>query len=84
MAASDRFSVVLEATETGDGDGDDTTLDGVHGAAGNGGAVVTGSIEFDSASGVFVAEYVPFVAGTHLLSVTFQVKVRCSTVRSGS
>ncbi len=73
MAASDRFSVVLEATEAGDGGGDDITLDGVYGAAGSGGAVVTGTIEFDAAGGVFMAEYVPFVAGTHLLSVTFQV-----------
>lgn len=71
LAASDRFSVVLEAV---DDDGDGTTLDGVYGAAGSGGAVVTGSLEFDAETGVFVAEYVPFMAGTHLLSVTFQAR----------
>eukprot|EP00752_Nemacystus_decipiens_P001537 g1506.t1 len=66
LAASDLFSVVLEAVDSTNADG--ATLDGVYGAAGSGGAVVTGSLEFDAESGVFFAEYVPFVAGTHLLS----------------
>ena len=72
VPASDRFSVVLEATETDD-NGEGTTMDGVYGSAGNGGAVVTGKLTFDEESGMFLVEYVPFVAGTHLLSVTFQV-----------
>lgn len=71
LAASDRFTVVLEAIDNGDG----TTLGGVYGAAGSGGAVVTGKLEFDAERGVFLAEYVPFVAGTHLLNVTFQASV---------
>lgn len=70
MAESDLFSVVLEAV---DYDNDDT-LGGVHGSAGSGGKVVTGTVELVREEGVLAAEYVPFVAGTHLLNVTFQVR----------
>lgn len=72
MAISDHFSVVLEAIDEANSD-ENTVLDGVYGAAGSGGRVVMGTLEFDAESGVFSAEYVPFVAGTHLLNVTFQV-----------
>lgn len=61
---------MLEAVDNDNGDG--ATLDGVYGSAGSGGAVVTGSLEYDAESGVFFVEYVPFVAGTHLLSVTHE------------
>lgn len=64
--------MVLEAVDSGDGT---AAVDAFYGAAGSGGAVVTGSLEFDAKGGVFVAEYVPFVAGTHLLSITFQASV---------
>lgn len=75
VPSSDRFSVVLEAIDydtsfVNDGD----TLDGVYGAAGSGGRVVSGTLEFLAEGGVFMVEYVPFVAGTHLLNVTFQVQ----------
>lgn len=79
MASSDHFSVVLEAIDDANSDGD-STLDGVYGAAGSGGTVVTGTLEFDAESGMFLAEYVPFVAGTHLLNVTFQVQYLWSAV----
>lgn len=79
LASSDRFTVVLEAIDYDydydNGNGDDATLGGVYGSAGSGGTVVTGKLEFDSESGVFVSEYVPFVAGTHLLNVTLQVRI---------
>ncbi|CAM9128397.1 unnamed protein product, partial [Laminaria digitata] len=65
---SGRFLVVLEAVDYDSGD----TLGGVHGSAGSGGKVVTGTVELVLEEGVLVAEYVPFVAGTHLLNVTFQ------------
>eukprot|EP00903_Cladosiphon_okamuranus_P013586 g12653.t2 len=55
LAASDRFSVVLEAIDTDSDVG--TTLGGVYGAAGSGGAVVTGSVEFGAGGGLFLAEY---------------------------
>lgn len=70
MAESDLFSVVLEAIEYDTGD----TLGGVYGSAGSGGKVVTGSVELLLEQGVLSAEYMPFVAGTHLLNVTFQVR----------
>lgn len=59
-------------------DDDEPTLGGVYGAAGNGGKVVTASLEFsedeDRPNG-FLATYVPFIAGTHLLNVTYKVRV---------
>lgn len=73
VAPSDHFSVVLEAISYNNDDDGSTTLGGVYGAAGSGGTVVTGKLEFDAENGVFLVEYVPFVAGTHLLNVTFQV-----------
>lgn len=79
VAISDHFSVVLEAIDDANSDGD-TALDGVYGAAGSGGTVVTGTLEFDAENGVFLAEYVPFVAGTHLLNITFQVFVYSTAV----
>ncbi|CAM9996213.1 unnamed protein product, partial [Ectocarpus sp. 12 AP-2014] len=72
VAPSDHFSVVLEAITYDYVEDGSTTLGGVHGAAGSGGTVVTGNLEFDAENGVFLVEYVPFVAGTHLLNVTFQ------------
>lgn len=62
-----------------DGDGDDAWSDGgrelrgVYGAAGDGGRVVTATLELVEDEGVFAAEYVPFVAGVHRLNVTHQV-----------
>lgn len=73
VGPSDRFSVVLEAM---DYDVGGYNLDGVYRAAGSGGKVVTGTLEFISDEGIFTAEYVPFVAGTHRLNVTFQVRKR--------
>lgn len=70
VPASDRFSVVLGAVDYDSGNG---ILGGVYGAAGSGGKVVTGTLEFIPEYGVFIAEYLPFMAGTHLLNVTFQV-----------
>lgn len=70
VPASDRFSVVLEAV---DYDTDNDILGGVYGSAGSGGKVVTGTMEFLPEYGVLIAEYLPFMAGTHLLNVTFQV-----------
>lgn len=83
VAPSDHFSVVLEAVSYDDDDGS-TTLGGVYGAAGSGGTVVTGKLEFDAENGVFLVEYVPFVAGTHLLNVTFQVNcdIKLSSIPS--
>lgn len=82
VVQSDRFSALLEAM---DYDSDDITsgeessseggrLGGVFGAAGSGGRVVTATVEYLEREGVFVAEYVPFVAGIHRLNVTFQVR----------
>lgn len=73
VAPSDHFSVVLEAISYDYDEDGSTTLGGVYGATGSGGTVVTGKLEFDAENGVFLVEYVPFVAGTHLLNVTFQV-----------
>ncbi|CAM9146088.1 unnamed protein product, partial [Ectocarpus sp. 8 AP-2014] len=72
VAPSDHFSVVLEAISYDYDEYGSATLGGVYGAAGSGGTVVTGKLEFDAENGVFLVEYVPFVAGTHLLNVTFQ------------
>lgn len=89
VAVADRFSVVLEAIDNDANSDSDTALDGVYGSTGSGGTVVTGTLEFDAENGVFLAEYVPFVAGTHLLNVTFQVTLYsrscgCSVVCVGS
>ena len=74
MVSPGRFSVVLEAVDYDyDTGSDDGVLRGVYGAAGSGGKVVTGTLEYVPEDGVFAAEYTPFVAGTHRLSVTFQV-----------
>lgn len=70
VPVSDLFSVVLGAV---DYDTDNDILGGVYGAAGSGGKVVTGTLEFIPEYGVFIAEYRPFMAGTHLLNVTFRV-----------
>lgn len=72
------FSAVLEAVDYDDNSGSDgeDNLGGVYGAAGSGGRVVAASLEVveePDESGVFLATYVPFVAGTHLLNVTYQV-----------
>lgn len=75
VPSSDRFSVVLEAIDYDTSFANDgETLNGVYGAAGSGGRVVSGTLEFLAEGGVFRVEYVPFVAGTHLLNVTFQVQ----------
>lgn len=78
VTKSAHFSAVLEAVDYDDNSGSDGehTLGGVYGAAGTGGRVVTASLdivqEVDE-SEVFLATYVPFVAGTHSLNVTYQV-----------
>lgn len=75
VPSSDHFSVVLEAIDYDTNYANDgETLGGAYGAVGSGGRVVSGTLEFLEEGGVFMVEYVPFVAGTHLLNVTFQVQ----------